>query len=473
MEKIDLRTIKPAAYNPRVLMDNAAETLKQSIRELGCIKPIIVNAENRTIIAGHQRTKTMLELGISECYGFVLSGLNVADEMRFNQLHNRCEYEVNDNAPIIRVSVPLKCGLNRVSAKDVQVISRGKLGVLNNILCRLLMQYGEFGMPVCDKKGNIKISGAYAFASKLLSQDMYVYCLDDDKMELALKYFSRNYGEFNYDMLEKKTYIQGFAQMKRLRNGKKGEGASMHSSLYEEEVIPYLKSKSDGKSLRILDFGAGQKDYVKKLQKEGYNIFGCEPYHRVKGTNKIAISDNKRDFLHICRDLTTVGKYDVVICDSVLNSVDSIQAENAVVLTCLALCKIGGKIFISGRPLESQAQRENNVNGIKAMVAYANFFDENNFSAIYRNGEWFYQKFHSEKQRKELLEKLGGVGSICYAKKTKYSFHIIADNVKEPDVQDAISALQFEFNLPLPNGKRYGLHEQIKKAYEYAISTNS
>lgn len=58
MELIDLRTIKPADYNPRILKENAAEKLKESIKKLGCVKPIIVNSTNNTIIAGHQRTKS-------------------------------------------------------------------------------------------------------------------------------------------------------------------------------------------------------------------------------------------------------------------------------------------------------------------------------------------------------------------------------------------------------------------------------
>lgn len=470
MELIDLRTIKPADYNPRILKENAAEKLKESIKKLGCVKPIIVNSTNNTIIAGHQRTKTMLELGITECYAFKIDGINMADEMRFNQLHNRCEYEVNERAPKVKINCPLKCGLNRVNAKDIHIVSRGTLGVLNNIICRLLLQYGEFGMPISDIYGNVKISSAYAFASKLLSKDMYVYVLEDDKLKIALEYFGMNYGDFNYDMLKKNTYIQGLAQMKRLRDGKKGKKASMHSSLYEEDVIPYITGK---KHLHILDFGAGQKDYVKYLKSLGYNILGVEPYHRKKKSNEIDVKGNIQDFMSVCRELRYSGKYDVVICDSVLNSVDSMTAERAVIFTCKALCKKGGKIFMSGRPLESQQNRENNTNGAKSMVAYINFFDENNFSALYRNGEWFYQKFHSQTQRENILTLLGGHGEIKFAQSSDFSFHIIADNLQEPSKEDALSALEYEWNLPLPNGKSYGLQKEIKRAYEYAVSKNN
>ena len=41
MEIISLHSVKPASYNPRTLKDDAKEELKRSLRELGCIKPII------------------------------------------------------------------------------------------------------------------------------------------------------------------------------------------------------------------------------------------------------------------------------------------------------------------------------------------------------------------------------------------------------------------------------------------------
>ena len=48
-------------------------------------------------------------------------------------------------------------------------------------------------------------------------------------------------------------------------------------------------------------------------------------------------------------DLKTRGRYDYVICDSVLNSVDSVEAEWSVLTVLKGLCKAGGSIFFSGR----------------------------------------------------------------------------------------------------------------------------
>lgn len=463
MEIIKIKDVKPAAYNPRVIDNESLATLKKSFDELGCIKPIIVNTKNMTIVAGHQRTKTMLSLGIEECPAFLINGIDIQDEIRFNQFHNKCEYEVNDDAPKVRIKCSLHEGINRVSHKDIEVLDKGKLSVLNSLICKLMMKYGEFGAPVANyETGDVIISSAYAMASKTLSTDMYVFGLDSNKSKIALSYFSRDYGHFNYDSLKKQTYAQGFAQMKRLRDGKKGSGNSMQSSLYKQRILPYLATQDKSK-IRIIDFGAGQMDYVKKLRGMGYNIIGVEPYHFKQGSQVIDFSGNVERYRKVCDDLIRFGRYDVVVCDSVLNSVDSVKAEESVIMTCKALCKIGGKIFISGRPLEFEEQRENLANSIKVRDSYVNFLDSNNFTAIYRQGRWFYQKFHSEEQRTAVLNRLGE-GEIFDAKNSSH-FHICVTKTNESDIKEYIEALKFEWDMILPNGKRYGLQDEIENAY--------
>lgn len=470
MENIDLLSVKPASYNPRILSNDAKDELKKSLSELGCIKPIIVNKSNMTIIAGHQRTKTMLEMGITQCPAFLLNNINAADEVRFNQFHNRCEYEYNIDAPKIHVRQPLQYGYNRVSNANIEILNRGKLAILNNQLCRLLTLYGEFGAPICDINGNVIISSAYAYATKIVGKDMFVYVCEDAKLKKVIKYFSRDYGKFNYDKLKKETYIQGLAQMKRLRDGRKGKANSNRSTLYEMLVIPYLAKV--GKGVRILDFGAGQMDYAKKLKSQGYNIQAVEPYHFKRGSTIIDFKGNTARYLSVCRTLKECGQYDIVICDSVLNSVDSKEAEIAVIRTCKALTKVGGVIFMSGRRKEAQDSRESLSNTFEENVgSYVNFYDENGFTALYRNGQWFYQKFHDEKMRSEVLEMLG-VGKVYCFKDRGQNFSIMATKKSEDARDDAISALRFEFDMILPNGKRYGLQDEITDAYDNRKTDN-
>ena len=58
VEKIPIDEITGADYNPRIITEEALQKLQQSIKRFGMIKPLIVNASNNIIVAGHQRKKS-------------------------------------------------------------------------------------------------------------------------------------------------------------------------------------------------------------------------------------------------------------------------------------------------------------------------------------------------------------------------------------------------------------------------------
>lgn len=463
MEWIELAQLKPAPYNPRKISAEDFEVLQESLKELGVVKPIIVNKDNNVIIAGHQRTKAMMAIGLKKCPAYFIRDINIADEIRFNQLHNKCEYEIDDEMPSIKVELKdTSQGFQRISTKDIVINKRKGNSILNNVLCQLITKYGEFGCPICDKNGKIIVSAGYAYAAKLTLKEMDIYVASAEQVSLIQKYFSREYGVFSYEGLKRNTYVQGFAQMKRLRDGKKGQANSMRSRLYETQVLPYINGKKD---LRILDFGAGMYDYALKLKLDGYDIMMVDPYHRYKGTRQIDFGGNKRKFLQICRTIQDKGLFDIVICDSVLNSVDCIDAENAVIDSVISLCKVGGVIFMSGRCKEFKGQIEKLKNSKDMKQSYVAFFDENNFTANYRDGNFFFQKFHDKKMREQLAQRLGD--SKVYI--TSSSFQIVSTKTHDLPLESALKALRYEFDLPLPNGERYGLADEIENAYKAAI----
>lgn len=462
--KVKIDCLIPADYNPRKLSEGAFDDLKKSLIELGQIKPIIVREDNNIIIAGHQRTKAMKAIGWEECDAFVLDGLNMQDEARFNQLHNRTEYEVSEKAPILKIKSKLKEGLNKVSPKDVTIVNKGRLAYINNALSLLVAKYGSFGMPIADPDGNIRISSAYAMSSVLCNVPLLVYVMPEHKVEIAIKYFSKEYGAFNYDSIKRKTYIQSLAQMNRLR---KGAGKILGSRLYDKMIIPYLEKQQDGKKLRIIDFGAGHYAYAELLKSRGYNIHRVDPYHRKqtgkKGAGNIDFNVNKKDFLEICRDISTNGLYDIVICDSVLNSVDTIEAWNDVVNTCHALLKDGGMLFIAGRRRGKQRDAgtsEISISDTKTVY----FLDDKGMTANFRSGQWFFQKFDNEEEQEYIYLRVGKL----MLKQMDDSYRMAIKKTNKIPYKEAVDSLRREWNMLLPNNKRYGLGDNIENAYKKA-----
>lgn len=456
METIKLSAVKPADYNPRKISDEGFENLKTSLKTLGVIKPILVNADNHVLIAGHQRTRAMQEVGITECMAFILHGVKHHDECRFNQFHNLCEYEVSKDAPVIKITQPLEYGINIIEPKNMKVINAGNFASLNKQLAELVSKFGEFGLPISDKSGNIEISSAYALACRNVGIKMHCLVMPDEKIELAKYYLSKDYGEFCYDGLERHTYMQALAQMNRLRQTKR---KTLHSRLYERLVIPFI-TKQENKALRGLDFGAGHYDYAKMLQSRGYNIHAIDPYHRENGAD-LSVGLNTRAFLKVCSDLDTHGQYDVVVCDSVLNSIDNIQSWYDVIFTCSALLKMGGHLFISGRPKTDRTDKVRCKVKTACKKNEMYFLDGDGLSANYRSGTWFFQKFDDDNQLK-LIEQIVGVKIGGYKYAMGYGLHL--QKTKELPLEKVLPSIMREFDMPLPQGRSYGLQEQIKQS---------
>lgn len=470
MEYIDINKLNPAEYNPRLLSPEAQEELKKSISELGIIKPIIIRRSDNRIMAGHQRTKTMKLLGYTHVPAFILDEVNSTDEVRFNQLHNYAECEVSELQPDIRVSIPEGTeGFYTVSNKDIVMLTKGTTNSHVVDLTKMILRYGQFANAVCDHTGKVIISTVYAKTVKLLGMDLLVYVLSEGKDEIALKYFSKEYGVFEYSHLDRKTYIQSFAQKMRLRQKNGVQCGHSRSTLYETLVIPFIT-----KDMRILDFGAGQKDYATMLQKKGYMIDAIEFFHRKDGADIIDEKEIRQDCLAICKTLSEYGLYDVVVCDSVLNSVNSLEDEKNVLLSLSALCKPGGMIFWSGIPLLF-AQKSSDRKETHDYRSRSVFLDANNFTANFRFGEWYFQHYHSTSDVYRLTSHYIGNEIKVYEKGLEInnkrelrgsSFQVSATNERKLSKQEYVDALKYEFTLPLPNNRRWDLDKDILPIFE-------
>lgn len=68
IQKINIKKLNPAQYNPRKNLtknDEEYRKIERSIKEFGYVDPLIVNSD-MTVIGGHQRLKVLKELGYTE-----------------------------------------------------------------------------------------------------------------------------------------------------------------------------------------------------------------------------------------------------------------------------------------------------------------------------------------------------------------------------------------------------------------------
>lgn len=438
----NINELRGADYNPRIISDEAFEKLKESLKTFGVCKPVIAN-ENGTLIAGHQRTKAMKEVGITEVPTYILkSKIVVHDEIRFNLMHNSIETE-NSTARITNVN-ELDFGYSMTSPDNIEVLEYKNGGILKEI-CRLLIRYGSWGSVIVDEQGNVIHNNDYAVACKNLNLDCLVYKMPNEKVALFLEYMKIDYGRYDYEALGVKAYNQTYCQMNR--NG------NIRSRLYERYIIPNIN-----KNQRIIDFGAGKKEYATRLRQKGYRIKAYEPHLKKPNTEKLDVRQVVMDIDEIQKDIQANGLYDVVVLDSVLNSITSKEFEHFVMTTCNSLLKEDGIFYTGTRNLKAaELDREVSTDGVR----YVQFLDQDKFCATFRKGVWTLQKFNDTKMLYKLMKKY--FDEVKVYDSDKVQLFAICKKPKKLPLKEYEQALSIEFNMEYPGGYRHNKHEKIVK----------
>lgn len=450
----DITHLRGAEYNPRRIDEPALATLRESIRSLGLVKPLIARGD--LLVAGHQRTKALRSMGVTTAPVYLLPRHTTTyDEIRFNQLHNGTDLDSGDENCHLTFPSPPAIGYTSVQPADIHGNMRAKLATVRKEIADLITKYGPWGGCVATESGKVIHAAQYALAAKLTRTPLTVYVVPDAREAEYRAFLSKQYGVFSYDHLERHTYVQSFAQMMRLRDGPSGK--AQKSTLYEQFVIPWL---SGNRAERAIDFGSGQGDYARHLRARGFNIHDVELFRRKGGAKVADLAAINRMIDGMVYRMKTHGPFDSVVCDSVLNSVDSLEAEASVMAVLNFLCRLGGKVFFSGRRLERLEHQDRHTMSTGTQ-RYVEFPDEHGFTALYREGNWFYQKFHSKEDVVRLAERFG-LKIIRHARNLQTtSWQVEAEKVRELDRDAVRRAIEFEFNLPVGRDTRINRHADV------------
>lgn len=431
--------LKPAVYNPRHLSDEAAGRLEESISRFGIQKPVIVNGSG-TLVAGHQRVKTLRNLGWDTVPAVVLDrAVPLTDEICFNLLHNSIETDKCEAA-----IPPSPTGWQWIEAKDLVCGHNDNAAVVKEI-CRLLARYGTWGSIVADVEGRVLANADYALACKILGLPVLAAVLEAKVAEELVRWLRGDYGVYSYGALGIKNYNQMLCQPHRK--------ATALAPTYAKLVIPNLQPGE-----RIVDFGSGVGREIIKLQQAGREAYCYEPNLRAAGTHRLDIPGVVRQVARLESTLRQKGQFDVVVLDSVINSVTTMEFANHVLTCCNALCADDGRFYMATRSREG-VEAGGRTKWSASDGRLIEFLDPEGFSAVHRSGAWTIQLFMG---KAELHALLGRYFEDVVSATSNSGYHRCVCRRPRPlDPAQLRASLEAEFNMVYPEGFQHGRHRGL------------
>ena len=450
VERVPINQVTGSEYNPRSITPEALESLQYSIKRFGMVKPLIVNAANNVIVAGHQRKKAATAIGLEYLPCIRINSPNLQDEILFNLMHNSIE----TSKTTVRVEEFNVGGYHYCPSDKIRIESEPQNVLICSEITKLMSRYGEWGSIVTDEQGNVILNAEYAYCSKKLGYGVLVYAIPNEDVEEFLRCLGIEYGKYNFDNLGVKTYHQFLAQPKRLST----DGRQANSSiLYEKYLIPRLQ-KSDS----IIDIGAGRMAYVKLLKSKGYNIHAYEPSLMVKGANKLDMKGIIANILNAEREVRNHGLFNYCVLEAVINSVVDDDFEKAVLTACNAVLKADGVLVTCTRNL---AYVEKAYDKTKLSAGAGDclwYLDDKNYTLGVTNGIVFKQKFHTKESYVELLERYFDAVTVL-ACNAGY-IYCACTQPKQLPTEVYEEYLDKELNIEYPGGFKHNKHRGLMEA---------
>ena len=450
VEKVPIEEVTGSEYNPRAITEEALLALQHSIRRFGMVKPLIVNATNNVITAGHQRKKAATAIGLTHLPCIRINSPNLQDEILFNLMHNSIE----TSKTTVRLEDYVVGGYHYCPSEKVKIESEPQNVLVCSEITKLMSRYGEWGSVVTDADGNVILNAEYAYCSKKLGYGVLVYAIPNEDVAEFLECMGIEYGKYNFDNLGVHTYHQFLPQPKRLSTDGRQSNTSI---LYEKYLIPRLQ-KTDS----IIDIGAGRMAYVKLLKSRGYNIHAYEPSLMVKGANKLDMKGIIANILRAEKEVRTNGLFDWCVLEAVINSVVDDEFEKAVLTACNAVLKSTGTLITCTRNI---AYVEKAYDKTKLSAGAGDclwYLDDKNYTLGVTNGIVFKQKFHTRESYVALLEQyFEEVGVLSC---TASYIYCACSKPKQLPEEVYEEYLDKELNIEYPGGFKHNKHRGLMEA---------
>ena len=498
VELVDIDSLRPSTYNPRQTDSSRLDLIELSLRKLGFLLPIYAD-ENGEILSGHQRHLVAKRMGCKVVPRELVKIMTLEKRKAINIVFNR---GTND----FRMADDTHSILNEFSLSEIKSMSQQFLNIdiesedffpcinsqkleLKKVYEANLGNYNPYArnlarslyaenivMPlIVDSELKI-INGVgrlHLLASKKHKTIECVF-IDNDKAEFAGTLLNKI--SMDFDIHNKYKDILRYNSFRRSITNRPGLGKGFYVALYGDKTTKSFRFTPDvlkrwkgyyGK--RILDFGAGHLTDSTILTEHGIEVTPFEPYKITPGTNSIDKNESIQLTQAFLRKVESKYIWQSLFISSVLNSVPFFEDRKHIVTILAACTSENTNVFAWAMDTtnkewqnpEREYLSEKAARSLKFRLHYENGVMLGGFSNKPK-----VQKYHSAQ---ELYELFSSAFADVKIKKYPGNLSVIAKGARF-STEDLRKALEFEFNLPYPDGTSMGVVDEAIKAFEIRLN---
>lgn len=501
---VPIDAVKASEYNPRRNDEKRLALTEMSLRKLGFLLPIYAD-ECGEILSGHQRHLVATRMGFPQIPVEYVSAKELGERRAVNILFNRatndlqkqdtCEiikrrlYEMDidelagelpDIEPGTPESYPCVYALRRMDTVKLAKANHRNFDIHTRQLAKSLERRVGSAMPVVIGEAGNVINGIGRLQVAAEAGRKVVPCVQIRKEQESFAHSMLNLLSMDFDMGSYANDLR-YNSFMRERNTREtdAEGNAALGDGFFKGVFPKNNGrdfcKLEGSALEtwkrhygssVVDFGAGKLSNTRTLRKAGVYVSAFEPYFVTVG-EKIHKEKSLEIANRFLDEVEAGTQYSSVFISSVFNSVPFMADRKQIAIIAAALCAPDGMVVCwcqSDKAPQFVNTKRKHLTAEKTLTFDLDYEPNTILGDIGNHPK--VQKGHTEAEMREIF-------TPCFSKITRmdliHQFWYMEATGAKVDPAALAAALDFEFELPYPDGTQMGLSRRAREAFEHRL----
>ena len=503
---VPIEKIRASEYNPRRNDDKRLALTELSLKKLGFLLAIYVDTSGE-ILSGHQRCLVASRMGYTRVPVEYVDIEDLNERKTINILFNRATNDLHKQDTCEKIKNRLyNMDIEGISAEfpDIEPDSETAYPCMHTrrvdtvelakknhrefdghikALAKTLEQRFGVAMPIVVGQGMNVINGIGRLQVAAEAKRRFVKCVQISEAKEELAAAMLNLLSMDFSMESNYADVLRYNSFMRERNTRETdtEGNCALGDGFFKGLFPNNNGrdffKLEGETLAawvrkygnsIVDFGAGKLNNTRTLRNAGLFVSAFEPYFVTTGdqVHKEKSVELAQKFLD---EVESGVEYTSVFISSVFNSVPFMADRIMIARIAAALCAPKGKVVCWCQSNQSQQfvlTKKHSVTKNARLTFDLDYEPNTILGDISKHPK--VQKGHTQDELRDIFyrsfKSIDRVDMIC-------RFWYLEASRPVVDLKKLGEALDFEFELPYPDGTTMGLSQRAREAFGKRLGT--